>query len=299
MHLALLIVGAVTRDVFTNPAAAATERAGGAASFAARAAAALGVRAAILIVAAADADLDALEGHDLHVVPADATLAFEHDRDATGGRTLRLLARSQHVLTCDDLPAPWQEADVLLLAPLLADDVDVASFARLAAPQRALLAQGLQCRVATDGAVHTLDGPAPALFAALAPPAGARTTVFLSAEETAGWRAADRETVAARCARLVLTQGAAGARVCEGGTTYDVPPAPANAVDTTGAGDVFATALILGFSAGDAAAERVATLLAAAAVERYGAAELPTRLAPRAALEERTTDAGGAESGQR
>ncbi len=295
MRPALLIVGAVTRDVVVGQGVLPmSERAGGAASYAARAATALGVRAAILTIAAPDADLDALAGHDVTVVRADVTLTFEHTHGAAGARAMRVLERPRRALTWADLPTQWRAADAFLLAPLLPDDIDVASFARVDAPLRGLLAQGLQRRVGEGGAVHALDAPSPALLAALTPAVAAQTTVFLSAEETAAWSAAGRDALAARCARVVLTQGAAGALVRAGGVTHTVPPAPAIAVDATGAGDVFATALILGLSAGDVAAERAASMLAAAAVERYGPAPLPTR----AELEGSNTGTSEPEIGQ-
>lgn len=38
----------------------------------------MGVRACIVTANAQDADLSQLKGHDVHVVPSDATLTFEH-----------------------------------------------------------------------------------------------------------------------------------------------------------------------------------------------------------------------------
>ena len=56
-----------------------------------------------------------------------------------------------------------------------------------------------------------------------------------------------------------------------------IPALPAQVVDATGAGDVFATALILAMRAGDDVAGRLAAACAAACVERPGSAPLPTR----------------------
>lgn len=69
----VLLVGPVTRDLVGGH----ETRQGGAVSYAASALAALGMRACVVTVAGPDADLSALDGHDVHVVPADATLTFE------------------------------------------------------------------------------------------------------------------------------------------------------------------------------------------------------------------------------
>ena len=141
----VLIVGPVTWDV-----SGGARRPGGAVAFAARTAAAMGVRAAILTVAGPDADLSALEGHDVHVVPAPETLTFEH-RHTEGGRRLRVLARPGRMLTASDLPSGWGGITNIILAPLLADDLDVASFLRLGGGRRSILAQGMQRCTGGDG----------------------------------------------------------------------------------------------------------------------------------------------------
>lgn len=69
----LLLVGNVTIDVVEGKPAL-----GGAVSYAAAVASAMGVRACIVTANAQDADLSQLKGHDVHVVPSDATLTFEH-----------------------------------------------------------------------------------------------------------------------------------------------------------------------------------------------------------------------------
>jgi ribokinase len=79
------------------------------------------------------------------------------------------------------------------------------------------------------------------------------------------------------CARVVVTEGADGATIHRADCpSLHVDAAAANAVDTTGAGDVFATAFMLALAAGssDDAAARLASASAAAAVERPGAAAI-------------------------
>lgn len=51
---------------------------GGAIAYAAAVASAYGVRACIVTAAGPDADLSVFKGHELHVVPSEKTLTFEH-----------------------------------------------------------------------------------------------------------------------------------------------------------------------------------------------------------------------------
>lgn len=265
----VLIVGAVTWDVFGGE-----RRAGGAVSFAARAASAVGVRARILTVAGADADLGAFEGHDVHVIASQATLTFEH---AVQGeqRRLRVAARPERALTATDIPRGWLDSSAVVLGPLLADDVDMASFATVGFERVGLLGQGLQRIVGLDGVVDTAEGPSHTLLRAIS----ARCSLFLSEEECSSWAAGELERVVRGCDRVVVTRGAAGAEVLRSGAApVRVAPTPAKAVDTTGAGDVFATAFFLGgvvLRLGDAEAGVLASQLAAAKVGRVGAVALP------------------------
>lgn len=73
--------------------------------------------------------------------------------------------------------------------------------------------------------------------------------------------------LAGRCPTVVVTRGAGGSVVAQGGGRYHVPAyPPAQVVDTTGAGDVYAAGYLYGFSR-DFPPERCARLGAAAAAE--------------------------------
>lgn len=79
--------------------------------------------------------------------------------------------------------------------------------------------------------------------------------------------------LAAHAEEVVVTLGAEGALWSDGRTVEHVPAAPADVVDTTGAGDAFAAGLLAARTAGASrrAALTVAAALAAQAVQRPGA----------------------------
>ena len=270
----VLIVGAVTWDVVGGARVP-----GGAVTFAARAASALGIRAHVLLIAGRDADLAAFADHDLACVRVEPTMTLEHRYEA-GARHQRVLARPHRPIRPSDLPADWPTPRTLVLGTLLPDDIDIPAFLDLGVEETAVIAQGLQRTVAPDGTIEHLDMPSPALRDA----ARSHVTLCLSAEETGRWESRSPGALGelvARSRRLVRTLGADGAeiRTRDGGAerTHHVPALPADVVDATGAGDVFATALILAMRAGEGTAGRLAAACAAACVERRGSAPLPAR----------------------
>ncbi len=270
----LVVVGAVTEDRFGDKT-----RPGGAVLYAARTLEALGVRARVLASAPPGIEPEALDVHERTCVPTSNGLRFGIEHDAEK-RRLRVLSRPDQALTARDLPAVWRAADALILAPLLPDDLDAASFLDLPVSRISLVAQGFQRRVSPTGEVTVLDEPAPALVAA----ATERTSVFLSREEVATWPDDAIEDLVASCARVVVTRGADGADVYRAGEdSLHIDAQPATAVDTTGAGDAFAAAFTatLACGASDEQAGALAAQVAAATVEHAG----PVRL-PRAAMPE-------------
>lgn len=102
--------------------------------------------------------------------------------------------------------------------------------------------------------------------------------LFCNEEEALAWAKTDRLDIAARelsdIGRSVsITMGKRGCLVVEGDHQEAVPGYPAKAVDTNGAGDVFAGASLFALSRGLAAPSAAAfgNFAAAALVESYGA----------------------------
>jgi hypothetical protein len=266
--LPLLLVGPVTMDVIDGKRIA-----GGPVSYGARVASAFGIRAQILTIAGDDADLSPLEGHDVHVVKNSHTLTFEID-DRPAGREMRVPHQPSRAAAASDLPRGWRTPRTVIVAPLLRDDIDVESLAPVAkqAERCGILTQGLQ-RTFDSGGVMGLAGP---LRNSLMHDCSRSYSFFRSAREASFWTAEQLAHTRSCGARVVTTRGPEGALV-EGTERFEVGAFPVSAaVDATGAGDVFATALILALDEGERVAAEIAAAFAAASVEQIGPAPLPS-----------------------
>lgn len=142
----------------------------------------------------------------------------------------------------------------MLLGPLTATDLDVASFVQprvfpwLGSKARVgLLAQGLQRKLSSSGHVSALLEPSAQLVAALKP----GVTVFLSDVETETWANGTLERLVKQHAgHIIVTLGSSGADEYRPGHSVRRHPSfqVGKVVDTNGAGDSFATAYMLGLA---------------------------------------------------
>lgn len=283
------VIGTVTWDQMLDQHGA-ERRPGGTALYTARTCDAFGVSAYILHASGLDADQAAFGGHRSHRIDGPTlTLLHEFPR---GERRQTLLQATGRTIVPDDAPRDWPSPKTLILAPLLPDEVDVIAFIDDAPDAEiGLLAQGLQRAVLPDGTIAHRAQPSSDLIDAARPNA----SIFLSREEVRLWPAGSVEHLAARSARVVITEGADGAVVYDRHGSHRIDPVPADPVDTTGAGDVFAAALILAMRAGEEFAEQLAAACSAAATEVVGPGVLPPLrdIQQRAAISaDRTADGG-------
>ncbi len=268
-------VGHITLDHFGE-----TVRPGGAALYAAVVAARLGLSAGILTSAGGDYPLDAIPPNiEVVVAPAPTSTVFEH-AVAPSGRTMRVPSRARP-LTPADLPEDWDDAGLVLLAPVM-DEVDpafVTAFSGVGSIAAA--AQGWLRRAGIADAVLPQAWTPPSFLLS------AVQAIFVSDEDVSG-----HETEAAQWfQRLpigVVTAGRQGAILYVNGERYHVPPFPARERDATGAGDVFAATFLIQYqSDGDAwQAAAAASCAAGLSVQAEGWSAVPDRATLRAALAE-------------
>jgi sugar/nucleoside kinase (ribokinase family) len=262
-----LVVGHVTKDVVPDGWVL-----GGTVSFCSITAQRLGRRAAVLTRCERLPELrEYLEsqGVGLHRVPADVTTTFENVY--AGSRRTQKIGPVAPPIPADSVPDAWRTASVVHLGPVsqevppeLADLFPSTSVIGVT-PQGWLRAWDESGRVR----------PAPWHNAEQVL---SRADVAIFSPEDVGW---DQDLVKryAEMAKLaVVTDAQEGCTVWLNGSQERYPAFDVDAVDPTGAGDVFATAFLLRYGdtqdAGDAA--RYANAAASYVVEARGISLLPT-----------------------
>jgi sugar/nucleoside kinase (ribokinase family) len=261
----LVAVGHVTLDE-----TAAGRRPGGAAYYAAVTAQRLGLRVALLTSLGPDGPAGALPpGVDVARVPSERTTVYRLGRDPQG-RTLTLLARAADI-EVSHLPEDWRGAPLALLCPV-AGEVDPALAAAFAEASIGVVPQGWMRARGAGGAISATRWEDADLVLPHA------QCLVVSAEDIEPFQKDALEWFQ-RVPVGAVTMGRGGATLFVNGEWYHVEPDPAVEVDATGAGDVFATALLIEYQSlgnpWDAAA--AAACCAAASVEAAGVDGIPDR----------------------
>jgi len=261
----LVAIGHVTFD--ETPSGV---RPGGSAYYAAFTAHRLGLSVGLLTSVASNYPLDVFPtGIHVATVASPATTRYRLGR-YKGARTLTLLSRAAD-LEAEHLPAAWRGAALAVLSPV-AGEVDPALAGAFEDAAVAVLPQGWMRKRGRGG----LMGPQPWEDAEAVLP---RTQLLvLSEEDLPG----GEEAAVAWLQQVPLgaiTRGRRGATLYVNGDPYHVDADAATEVDETGAGDVFATTLLIEYQRGgdpwEAAA--AAACAAAASVEAEGPAGIVDR----------------------
>jgi sugar/nucleoside kinase (ribokinase family) len=202
-------------------------------------------------------------------VPAAATTSFAHE-NAGSARVLTLAARAAD-LRSEHAPDDWADAPLVLLAPVI-QDVDPLMAHVFPEATLGAAIQGWLRETGVDGLVGPREWESPEWLL------GRVAALFASVDDVRG-RENDVLAWVQHVPVAVLTAGAAGALLYVSGDRYEVPPVGAPAVDTTGAGDVFAaTFLVWQHQGADAwEAARAASCAAALSVGGVGWSSVPDR----------------------
>ena len=257
-----IIIGNVARDLTPDG-----WRAGGTPVYAA--AVALGLGWSVGVVTAAEADVVAAglpPQVDVVRAPVTQCTTFENIYDH-GRRTQYLRAPGSHIP--DDLmPRSWENGRVHLVGPVYHEVR--AALVRRCRGIVGVCGQGYLRATTAEQRVVPLP---PATWEAAAVLAGVRA-LFVSTEDTGPNVGEQLAAWSKLVPLLVLTDGRNGSRIATGPDIWqDAPACPAHEVDPTGAGDAFATAMLIALAEGRpvAVAARFAAAAAALVVEGVGA----------------------------
>jgi sugar/nucleoside kinase (ribokinase family) len=271
----ILLIGHVTRDlVSADPNG--PYRLGGTVSFAAITALRLGRQPTIVTRAAADTNLAELPAAvDLRVLPSATTSTFANIYTPQG-RVQYLYTPAAHI-GADDIPVALRQPRAVLLGPLTNEiHADVAA---IFGPNSLVAAvpQGWMRRWQADGRVYHQPWET---ANAILPHLG----VLVLSLEDIDHDLSRLGPFFQHIALIVVTEYRDGSTIYQrqpDGQIREtkIPPRPANEVDPTGAGDIFATAFLIRFQeTGDPVqAARFANITASFGVEHVGVAGIPDR----------------------
>jgi hypothetical protein len=266
-----LAIGHLTRDLLPEGGSAP----GGSVRYAALTAAQLGLRAAILSAGVPELALSLPATVALTLTPSATTTTFANRYEPEGRRQwLHALAAPVNLAAA---PPDWRKASIIHLAPLVAE-LDLAASLDWVAP-------GALVGLTPQGYMRAWDAPLPAPVRphawCPAPALLQRLNLIVLSSEDVGGDEALVAGYAKHCPLVVLTRGAAGATLYHNGQPEHVAPCAARERDPTGAGDVFAAAMLVGLhECGDPQqAASFASAAAARSVEGAGLGSLHGRAA--------------------
>jgi len=253
----LVVVGHVVQDLVPGG-----WRLGGTATFASVQAERLGLRVGVVTRTSTDLALnDLLPGIEIVGRPSTCTTAFENLYEGNLRRQrVPLLAES---LETEDVPESWRTAPIVLLGPVCGE-VPAEMGALFPRSLVGAAAQGWLRQLDEEGRVQMRTWSGPPFWS------GCRA-VFVS-DEDLGQRRDQLDRWADEVPLVALTRDWRGAKLHTHGRWQQIEAFPAQEVDPTGAGDVFAAAFLVRYHETEDAAEaaRFASAAAACSVEAAG-----------------------------
>ncbi len=268
-QLDYLVVGHITEDI--TPSGKVL---GGTVTYSALTARAMGLKVGILTSCSPSLDISPLAGVEIIVQPSEQTTTFENI--SQGNRRTQYLYHLADPIDTGNMPDTWKSAKLVHLGPVV-NEINAGIIGSFPNSVIGLTPQGLLRGWDKDQQVFYRRSPD------LDKIIDCSRIVILSIEDVYG-----DETVIKAMAKsipiLVVTEGAQGSRVYWNGEMQKFPSLPKKAVDTTGAGDIFAAAFMARYiqTQNPWEAGPFASIIAAESVTRPGISGVPT---PQEAIE--------------
>jgi sugar/nucleoside kinase (ribokinase family) len=258
-----LMIGHITLD--KTPGG---ERLGGTTTFSSLMARALGLRVGIVTSWGMEISLGPLADIPIINLPAENSTTFENITSAEG--RIQTLFQVANTIDLNLIPEEWLSASIVHLGPV-AQEVEPAIVRHLSNPLVGVTPQGWLRTWDDNGTVVPTEWPEAAFV--LSSVGAAVVSV-----EDLGFDESRIEEMATACRVLAVSEGSAGVRLFWNGDVRRFRPPTVTEIDTTGAGDIFATAFFFRlYTTRDPwEAARFATHLAAISVTRSGLNGIPT-----------------------
>ncbi len=259
-----LVIGHITKDIIPNGFTL-----GGTASYAALTARALGLKVGIVTAIPSDLPLDLYQGIAIHSVPTDEPSTFENIHTPEG--RIQIIHHVARKLNAAMVPPEWRSTPIVHFGPV-ANEVDRDLFDSFPDSFIGLTPQGWMRKWDAKGRVSLGEWANAEDYLQRA------SATVLSIEDIQGDESMI-ERMLTSCRVLVITEGAAGARLYWNGDLRSFKPPRMQEADPTGAGDIFAAAFFIRFQSTHDAWEsaRFATQLASRSVLRKGLSGVPTK----------------------
>jgi sugar/nucleoside kinase (ribokinase family) len=258
-----LIIGHISQDITPSGI-----RLGGTAAYAALTARSCGLRVGIVTSYAPDAEISALEGIPIVNNTAAQSTTFENI-STPNGRQQRIHNLAER-LGFEHIPPSWRSAPIVHLAPI-AQEVDPTLVRHFPNALIGLTPQGWMRAWDQSGKIHFTEWPEASFVLE-------RSSAAVLSIEDVNHSEKHIEEIASAVRILVVTEGAAGARLYWNGDIRYFRPPSVNEVDSTGAGDIFAASFFIRLytTQNPWEAARFATLIAARSVTRPAIQGIPT-----------------------
>jgi 1D-myo-inositol 3-kinase len=262
MGIDVLLIGHITKDVLDDGRIVP----GGAVTFASLALDRLGLAPSIVTSAGVEDRVTSFPNDNWCCKPSSRTTVFRNSQ-RNGRRVQYILDRASVILPAD-IPRDWWGVPVVLVCPVAREtgpDI-AAAFPRALT---AIMLQGVLRRWNEAGLVSVREG-------SFAEYLTGPQVAIVSREDIGSNRTLEEELMSIP-EIAVITEGRHGCWVRAGTETRHVNAFPADEVDSTGAGDVFAAAFVASLASGQDpfAAARFAGCAASLFVERHGVAGMP------------------------
>jgi hypothetical protein len=258
-----LLIGHIARDLTTDG-----PRLGGTVTYAALMANALGLRVGIVTSWGEEVPTGPL--HTIPIINLTSENSTTFENTVTSSGRIQTIHHIAHNLDYYLVPDSWRHTPIVHLGPV-AQEVEPSIIRHFSNSLVGLTPQGWLRSWDKEGKVYLTEWPEAGFVLSQADAA------VLSLEDVGGDESR-LEELATYCQILAVTEGAAGVRIYWNGDIRRFPAPDVEVVDTTGAGDIFATAFFtrLHTTRDPWEAARFANLLASISVTRLGIKAIPS-----------------------